>query len=124
MCKHLSVRPISLWDSEYGCAPFILKTADIKADKLMRLRSNLCLWTAPNQILEQNDSKLGHIRISVWHGLHFRAAAKHPISLLRVERLNVDGSLRIIKPLWLAWVGEEMPPQEQRAAPLLTAVYS
>jgi DDE superfamily endonuclease len=46
-CKCLPTRPISLWDSEYGCAPFILKTALIPADKLIRLRSNLCLWTAP-----------------------------------------------------------------------------
>jgi len=40
-------RPISLWDSEYGCAPFVLKTASINADILVRLRSNLCLWGAP-----------------------------------------------------------------------------
>ena len=40
-------RPISVWDSEYGCAPFILKTSEIAADILVRLRSNLCLWGAP-----------------------------------------------------------------------------
>lgn len=40
VCKHLPHRPLSLWDSEYGCASFVLKTADIRADKLMRLRSN------------------------------------------------------------------------------------
>ncbi|MEI2578052.1 NF041680 family putative transposase [Scytonema sp. PRP1] len=137
VCKYLPSRPISLWDSEYGCAPFVLKTADIKADKLMRLRSNLCLWsspapysgrgrprihgnkfklsdtgtwTTPAQILEQNDPKLGRIQIRVWHELHFRAAAKHSMSLILVERLNSDGSLRVTKPLWLAWVGDEMPP--------------
>ncbi|MHC5819718.1 MAG: hypothetical protein ACYT04_28550 [Nostoc sp.] len=62
MCKHLAVRPISVWDSEYGCAtpvassrrsrptrwlPFVLKTASIPADILVRLRSNLCLWGEP-----------------------------------------------------------------------------
>ncbi|RUT08508.1 hypothetical protein DSM106972_016760 [Dulcicalothrix desertica PCC 7102] len=47
VCKNLAVRPISVWDSEYGCAPFILKTTDIPADILVRLRSNLSLWTAP-----------------------------------------------------------------------------
>lgn len=44
VCQHLQARPITLWDIEYGCAPFVTKTADIDADKLMRLRSNLCLW--------------------------------------------------------------------------------
>jgi hypothetical protein len=43
----LPVRPISVWDSEYGCAPFVLKTASIPADILVRLRSNLCLWREP-----------------------------------------------------------------------------
>lgn len=38
VCKYLPSRPITLWDSEYGCAPFVLKTADIPADKLMRKR--------------------------------------------------------------------------------------
>lgn len=47
VCKYLPQRPISIWDSEYGCAPFILQTVNIPADKLIRLRSNLCLWTAP-----------------------------------------------------------------------------
>lgn len=47
VCQHLPQRPISLWDSEYGCAPFVLKTAKIAEDKLMRLRSNLSLWGAP-----------------------------------------------------------------------------
>lgn len=47
--------------------------------------------------------------LSVWHQLHFWAAAKHQISLLLVERLNQDGSSRVAKPLWLAWVGQQMP---------------
>ena len=50
----LGGRPISLWDSEYGCASFVNQTADIAleerrslADKLMRLRPNRCLWGPP-----------------------------------------------------------------------------
>ena len=38
---HLPSRALSLWDSEYGCAPFINQTAELPVDKLMRLRSNL-----------------------------------------------------------------------------------
>ena len=137
VCKYLPSRPITLWDSEYGCAPFVLKTADINADKLMRLRSNLCLWGSPPpysgkgrprihgnkfklndfqtwtetaSTLEEYDPKLGRIRVSFWHDLHFKSAAKHPMSLILVERLNLDGSVRVTKPLWLAWVGQEMPP--------------
>jgi hypothetical protein len=32
------------------------------------------------------------------------------MSLLRVERLDENATLRVLKPLWLAWVGQEMPP--------------
>lgn len=136
VCKFLPTRPISLWDSEYGCAPFVLKTANIPADKLMRLRSNLCLWQVPSpysgrgrprihgdkfklndsdtwnncsETLEVEDAKLGRIRVRVWHNLHFRAAAKHPMSVVLVERFNSARSVRIVKPLWLAWIGDQMP---------------
>ncbi len=43
VCQHLPTRPLSLWDAEYGCASFVKQTADIAADKLMRLRSNRVL---------------------------------------------------------------------------------
>jgi hypothetical protein len=137
VCRNLPIRPISVWDSEYGCAPFILKTTDIPADILVRLRSNLCLWTAPPEYsgkgrprkhgnkfklnepdswqqatmeLTLNDPKLGLVKIRLWENLHFRKTATRPMSLIRVERLDEKGNLRVAKPLWLAWVGEEMPP--------------
>jgi len=102
VCKYLPTRPISVWDSEYGCAPFVLKTANIPADILVRLRSNLCLWGEPGaysgkgrpkkhgdkfklnepttwsqatSVLEINDPKLGPVRVSLWKDLHFRQAA-------------------------------------------------
>jgi hypothetical protein len=45
--KNLPTRPLSLWDAEYGCASFVKQTADIMADKLMRLRSNRLLYGPP-----------------------------------------------------------------------------
>jgi hypothetical protein len=32
------------------------------------------------------------------------------MSLIRVERFDNKGNLRVSKPLWLAWLGEQMPP--------------
>lgn len=140
VCEHLPSRPISVWDSEYGCAPFVLKTTNIRADILVRLRSNLCLWGAPEaysgrgrpkkhgakfqlnepttwceaaSVLEENDPKLGRVRVSLWENLHFRKAATRPMLVLRVERLDAQGNLRVSKPLWLAWIGEQMPTLEE-----------
>lgn len=126
-----------MWDSEYGCAPFILKTANIPADKLIRLRSNLCLWTAPppyggkgrprlhGQKFKLNDattwttaietvelehSQFGQLRISLWQDLHFHAAPHQAMQLIRVERIDQLYSWKMPKPLWLIWLGEPMPP--------------
>lgn len=140
VCQHLPSRPITLWDIEYGCAPFVIKTADIRADKLMRLRSNLCLWgepptysgrgkprvhgdkfklndpstwPEPTQSIELEDAKFTQLRIRLWGKKHFRLSLHHPMSIILVERLREDGSPRINKPMWLAFVGEEMPPLSQ-----------
>ena len=140
VCEHFPARPISVWDSEYGCAPFVLKTANIAVDILVRLRSNLCLWGEPGaysgkgcpkkhgdkfklnepktwgeaaSVFEVDDPKLKRIRVSLWKNLHFRKAATRPMSMIRVERIDEQDNQQVSKPLWLAWVGEEMPPIEE-----------
>ena len=140
VCEHFPARPISVWDSEYGCAPFVLKTANIAVDILVRLRSNLCLWGEPGaysgkgcprkhgdkfklnepktwgeaaSVFEVDDPKLKRVRVSLWKNLHFRKATTRPMSMIRVERIDEQGNQRVSKPLWLAWVGEEMPPIEE-----------
>ncbi|WP_269086193.1 transposase [[Phormidium ambiguum] IAM M-71] len=140
VCKCLPQRPISLWDSEYGCAPFILKSANIPADKLIRLRSNLCLWTAPpaysgigrprlhGSKFKLNDSttwtpametqelehpQLGQLRISLWNNLHFQAAPHQSMQLIRVERIDQLYSYKMRAPLWLIWIGKDLPPLDE-----------
>ncbi|HMD88894.1 MAG TPA: hypothetical protein VKF38_07005, partial [Anaerolineaceae bacterium] len=46
--SQLPVRDISLWDAEYGYAPFLLTIVDIPTDKVIRLRPNLCLAGPPS----------------------------------------------------------------------------
>jgi len=133
----LPQRPLSLWDSEYGCASFVLKSAHIKADKLMRLRSNRNLWGSPpaysgkgrprlhGDKFKLNDAqtwwspdeditvehlRLGQVQIRSWEQVHFRQAAHHPMTLILVQRFDECGHPRTGRPLWLAWVGKTMPP--------------
>jgi len=144
--QHLPHRPLSLWDSEYGCASFVLKTADIQADKLMRLRPNRNLWGAPppysghgrprvhgecfklnhpttwreaDADLTAVHPKLGSVRVRRWHQMHFRQAAQHPMTLIQVQRLDDDGPPRSTRPLWLAWVGDTCPDLEHLWQPYL-----
>ena len=139
VCQNLPTRPLSLWDAEYGCASFVKQTADIAADKLMRLRSNRLLygtpppytgigrprihgdkfklndsttWWTPDKMLEILDPKLGQLRLRLWCNLHFQQSAKTNMHLIQVERLEASSS-RISRPLWLVWVGEGIPELSQ-----------
>jgi hypothetical protein len=134
--EHLPQRPLVLFDREYGCATLVLQTAQLKADKLMRLRSNRCLYSAPppysgrgrprshgkkfqlndpqtwwadDQSVELDDAQLGRLRVRQWHNLHFGASATHPMTLILLERLDIGSNQHQAKPLWLAWIGENLP---------------
>ena len=134
--EHLPQRPLVLFDREYGCATLVLQTAQLKADKLMRLRSNRCLysagppysgrvrplrhgkkfqlndpqtWWADDQSVELDDAQLGRLRVRQWHNLHFGASATHPMTLILLERLDIGSNQHQAKPLWLAWIGENLP---------------
>jgi hypothetical protein len=137
-CRYLRDRPITLWDVEYGSAVFLLATADIEADKLLRLRSNLCLegptkprkpkgappkhgikfnfkdpttWWSPDQTVEYIDPKFGPSIVRVWKGLRFGKALDCRMIVAQVERLQAPGTRRKPRILWFAWVGQEPPEQ-------------
>ena len=139
VCKHLGVRPISLWDSEYGCASFLKLTQDIAADKVMRLRPNRCVWAAPPPIVNKgkgrrkihgekfkfsdpetwptpvsvqkiDDVKWGKIEIKHWTGFHFRQSANIPMDIILIQRKGTKLSAAQAKPIWLACLLEQMLP--------------
>src|SRR5207253_9289037 len=48
VCQQLPARskqitPLAMYDSQYGCAPFVAATTEVECDKIMRLRPNLSL---------------------------------------------------------------------------------
>jgi hypothetical protein len=121
-------------DSEYGNGSWVAQTGAIPVSKLMRIRSNCCLWSksdsysgkgrpkkhhqkfkvndpstwwSANKTVFVDDPKLGKLRISQWHGLHFRTAPDHDMSLIQVERLSLSNSGQKRRCLWLVWVGEQ-----------------
>ncbi|OUC13123.1 MAG: hypothetical protein B0A82_18885 [Alkalinema sp. CACIAM 70d] len=134
LCQQFPTRPLSLWDAEYGCASFLLKTADLACDKLIRLRANRVLygapppycgigrprkhgdkftlkdsttWGQPEEDQPVEDAQWGFLRLQRWGRLHFRQAPQQEVSLIRVERRS--HATATAKPLWLIWVGLEMP---------------
>jgi hypothetical protein len=138
VCQNLCVRPLSLWDSEYGTAVFLRATAEVPADKLVRLRGNLCLegptkprkpkgsppkhgikfnfknpttWWQPDQVVEYTDPEFGPLTVRVWKGLRFGKALDCRMLVAQVERHQASGTRRQPRLLWFAWVGEEPPEQ-------------
>jgi hypothetical protein len=134
VCKQIKSKILVVLDSEYGNGSWVNQTGEIPVSKLMRIRSNCCLWSKPdgysgigrpkkhgkkfkvndsttwwsaNEIVEVDDPKLGKLRISRWDELHFRSSSSHNMSLIQVQRLDSKGLIKKRRPLWLVWVGEQ-----------------
>lgn len=67
-------------------------------------------WTLPSQSLEVEDAKLGRVRVTGWSQYHFQQSPKPPMEILRAEVLESNDGKRRLPPLWLAWLGQTMPP--------------
>ncbi len=134
VCKQIKSKILVVLDSEYGNGSWVNQTGEIAVSKLMRIRSNCCLWSKPDaysgigrpkthgkkfklndsttwwsadEIVEVENPKLGKLRISRWGELHLRSSSSHEMSLIQVQRLDSQGLSRKRRPLWLVWVGEE-----------------
>lgn len=137
--RQMTVRPLAIYDRGYGNASFVNQTDGIAADLLLRVACNRCVygappvyqgrgapakhghkmklndpqtWRVPTETVEVDDPKFGRIRVSRWSAYHFRQSPKRAMEVLRVEVLQTQKGKRRLAPLWLAWLGEQMPPLE------------
>ncbi|MEG4990250.1 hypothetical protein QUB08_31695, partial [Microcoleus sp. BR0-C5] len=63
-------------------------------------------WWAAEEMVELDDPKLGQLQLRKWDNLHFSSSPEHPMTLILVERKALGSNCRQVKPLWLAWIGE------------------
>jgi len=130
-------RALALFDAEYGCAPFRHQTTSLACDVLVRLRSNLVLYTAPPPYsgvgrpavhgrkfkfrdartwgkpladVQVAASPFGPLRCRCWAQLHFKKTAALPMWVIFIERLTPTRRGRVPRHLWLAWWGHPPPP--------------
>ena len=140
VCRQLTVRPLAVFDRNYGNGSFLKQTAEIATDLLIRIASNRCVYAKPgaysgrgaprkhgakfklndlqthpepDEILEVDDPKLGQIRVTRWSQFHFRNCATKEMDVIRVEIIQPNGRKRKFKPLWLIWTGQIRPPISQ-----------
>ncbi len=128
-------RALALFDSQYGCAPFLKATQQVAVDLLFRLRSNRVLWGVPpaykgrgapcihghkfklnapetwpepDEVRLVEDECLGLVEIRRWVRWHMRKAPSREMTLMRVCCLDKAKK----KAMWLGFVGKQELPLE------------
>jgi DDE superfamily endonuclease len=129
-----AARPVALYDSQYD--PVSFARAGLAADVLVRLRTRrkvfgppgpyrgrgprpkhgpvFKLWDpstqpAPARRAELDDPTHGRVRVEVWPEQHVQGAHDAPFAVVRVQVARLPRRGTAPQPLWLAWVGGELP---------------
>jgi hypothetical protein len=128
-------RPVVTLDSGYD--PVALARAHLGADVIVRLAKHrvffrppraatgrgrprrpgapfrlkqAATWGPPDHHAVRGDPDYGQVEVMAWTGLHARAAADTPVTVIRVQVERLPHRRRPPAPLWLAWVGGPLPP--------------
>jgi hypothetical protein len=129
-----AARPVALYDSQYD--PVQFARAEPAADVLVRLRTRRTvfgppgpykgrgprpkhghefkLWDGsthppPARSTEAEDPAHGRVRVDAWPDQHVRGAHDAPFTVVRVQVERLPRRAAPPRPLWLAWVGGELP---------------
>lgn len=127
-------RPVGTLDSGYD--PVQLARARLAADLLVRLRTNRVFYRAPGPYQGrgaprkygavfrladpathgQPDAtstlatpRYGRVQVDAWRALRAKGAADAPVTVVRVQVEHLPRRARPPAPLWLAWIGGELP---------------
>ncbi len=127
-------RPVAVYDSGYD--PVTFARARLPLDLLVRLRTRrkffgppgpyrgrgprpkhgheFRLWDAsthpaPDRSAVGQDPSHGRVQVEVWADQHVQGAHDVPFTVVRVQVERLPGRARPPAPLWLAWIGGELP---------------
>jgi hypothetical protein len=129
-----AVRPVVMLDSGYD--PGQLARAKLPADLVVRLATNRVFSHLPgpyagrgaprkhgpvfrlqesqtqgesDQSSTLTDPEYGVVRVDAWLNLHTRSAPDAPFCVVRVQVERLPHRLEPPAPLWLAWIGGQLP---------------
>jgi hypothetical protein len=131
-------RPLLVLDRGYSNAPWLVASANLLTDQLLRARSDQVLYRpapaptgkpgrprkdgarfkgsdpsthgVPDAQWSGTEHRGKAVEVSVWHGLHLRKARELELSVIRISRCGAAGSKRDPKVSWFWWKGEQVPP--------------
>ena len=136
-------RPILVLDRHYSSAPWVLASADLPCDQLIRARCDRVLYRpAPPPTGKRGAPRTdgarfqgsdpsshgppdddwcgidaqGHpVRVTVWGQLHLRKARELPIVAVRIIRERARNTKRDPRESWFWWLGGPLPPLAELA---------
>jgi hypothetical protein len=136
-------RPILVLDRHYSSAPWVVASADLPTDQLIRARRDRVLYRpAPPRTgrpgapckdgarFQGSDPSThgppdgdwsgldaqGHpVQVTVWGDLHLRQARGVPISAVRIIRERARATKRDPRESWFWWLGGALPPLSELA---------
>jgi hypothetical protein len=134
----LSRRPLLLLDRHYSQDPWLLATADLALDQLIRARIDQVLYRAPppptgkrgaprkdgarfkgsdpsthglpDGIWSGTDASGKAVLVRCWNGLHRRKARQVPITAIQIVREHSPNTKREPREAWFWWLGAALPP--------------
>jgi len=134
----LAERPLLLGDGHYGSAAWVVATARLPCDQLLRTKRDRVLYRpAPPRTGKRGAPKkdgarfkgsdptthgspdaewagtdaAGHaLTVTAWTGLHLKSCRDVAITVLRVTRAGAAGTARDPHESWFWWLGGDLPP--------------
>jgi hypothetical protein len=129
--------PLLLLDRGYATAPWLVASAELATNQLLRARSNQVLYHPapaptgkrgrprkdgarfkgsdpsthgqPDAEWSGGDGAGRAVEVRVWHGLHLRRAREVVVSVICITRPRASGSKRDPKVSWFWYRGQQMP---------------
>jgi hypothetical protein len=131
-----AVRPVVALDAGYDPAQVAASPERKQADFLVRLARHRVFFRAPGPYQGRGaprkhgpvfklkdpttqgaperqartvDPAYGQVTVEVWSGLHTRQAPQAPFTVVRVQVARLPRRAKPPGPMWLAWIGAELP---------------
>lgn len=136
-------RPILLLDRRYSNAPWVVASAKLATEQMVRARGDQVVYRPPpppsgkrgrprkdGARFKGTDASThgppdttwtGHdavgkpVAVQVWQGLHLRKAREVPLRVIQISRPAAVGSKRDPRVGWFWWLGEQCPAAEELA---------
>ena len=137
-------RAVVLLDRRYSNAPWVVASAKVSIDQLIRARADQVLYRpaparsgkrgaprkdgarfkgsappthgSPDMDWKGVDAKQQAIEVSWWTGLHLRKAREVSITAIRIIRSGARDTKRDPREAWFWWLGGPLPPVAELAS--------